>query len=94
MVLLCVIPYDICMDDDLQETIGQLAWPNCFKRHVSRSVVPGAQSAFQFLRDCCTPSGSETLGSLCVSLYVSLEFKKAQKLDRTIGLCDLILCTL
>lgn len=39
-------------------------------------VAPGAQWAFQFLRDRQAPSGSEAFRLLCVSLYAPLEVKK------------------
>jgi hypothetical protein len=50
------------------------------------SMASGMQYTFQFLKDRCTPSGSEAFTLLCVSLYVLLVVKKAWELDRTIGL--------
>ena len=59
-----------------------LAWPG----YRLESMASGAQCVFQVLRNRCTPSGSEAIRPLCVSLSAPAEVKDTWKLDRPTGL--------
>jgi hypothetical protein len=49
------------------------------------SITPEVPCAFQFLRDLCSPSGSEAVKPLRVSLYVPLEVKKQKQKQKKHG---------
>ena len=61
----------------------EFACSSCLERHTSygflrlECMAPGAQCAFQFLRDRYTPSGSEAFRLLYVPLYVPSGVKEA-----------------
>lgn len=52
----------------------------CHRIFRVESEVLGALCSFQFLRDQCSPSGSEVFRLPCVFLYVPLDVKEVWKL--------------
>ena len=69
------------------------SWPGlaalrgmCHRFFRLESMTPGAQCAFQLLRDQGTLSGSKAIIALSTSLYVPFKVKEVWKPDRTIGL--------